>query len=67
MTQDRRSSGSLLAAGVFTVVAGLIIGYSGLFSWSGPMMIIGFVIAVLGAYMAMVGLIRWALSRRKKP
>lgn len=61
MTNDSSPStaGRLLGPGLFLIVAGIIICYSGLFAWSGVMMIIGIAVGMTGMYLFLVGCIRW--------
>ena len=63
MIGKEQSGRQQVAAGLFTITAGLVIGYSGLFAYSGIMMLIGFGIGFIALWVFIVGLIRMLIKR----
>lgn len=50
--------------GLFLTISGIVTAYSGLFAWSGIMMLIGVAVTVTGLYVTLVNGLRWFLRRR---
>ena len=62
--EDKRlSAGALITAGSFCSLCGILLGYTGLFTWSGALMLVGFAVAVVGGYLFLTGVVCWLFGR----